>query len=214
MSIRIAIAEDHPYALKEVIKKLQDVDDFQIKITALDGKELIDALKEDAVIDVILMDIQMPVMDGIATTSEVKRLYPHIRVVMLTTFDDDDKIFEAIVAGAHGYLLKDESRIKIESAIRETIQGGAAMSPSIALKVLNLVRRPIDPTIITENFNLTKREIELLEQLKMGRSYEQVGQNLFISVGTVQKHISNIYHKLQVNNKVEAVQKATQHRLI
>jgi DNA-binding NarL/FixJ family response regulator len=214
MSIRIAIAEDHPYALKEVIKKLQEVDNFHIKITALDGQELIESLEKDAVVDIILMDIQMPVMDGIAATKEVKRLYPHIRVVMLTTFDDDDKIFEAILAGAQGYLLKDESREKLVSSIRETMEGGAAMSPSIALKVLNLVRKPIDPNVKTETFNLTKREIELLEQLKMGRSYEQVGQNLFISVGTVQKHISNIYHKLQVNNKVEAVQKATQHRII
>src|SRR5690606_11756563 len=109
---------------------------------------------------------------------------------------------------------KDEREETIVQAIDQAVVGGAAMSPGIALKVLNLVRKPLNISVKSEDFGITKREIELLEQLKSGLSYEQIATNLFISIGTVQKHISNVYGKLQVNNKVEAVQKAIQHRLI
>lgn len=211
--LRLAIAEDNTFALKLIIQKIQQADGILIKTTAFDGKELLDYLQNDPVVDVILMDIQMPEMDGIETTRHLKIKYPHIKVIMLTTFDDDEKIFEAIMAGASGYLLKDESQETIIRALYETMNGGAAMSPGIALKTLNLLRNPLS-TQPVQNFGLTKREIELLHQLKSGLSYEQVATNLFISIGTVQKHISNIYGKLQVNNKTEAVQKAVQNRLV
>ncbi len=210
---RIAIAEDNAFAMKAIVEKLRDQKDFVIKHTAFDGAELLHLLQADAVTDLVLMDIQMPVMDGIATTRVLKQKYPHIKVVMLTTFDDDEKIFEAIMAGASGYLLKDEPRETIVRALHDTLNGGAAMSAGIALKTLNLLRNPLAAQP-THNFGLTKREIELLQQLKGGLSYEQVAANLFISVGTVQKHIGNIYGKLQVNNKTEAVQKAVQNRLV
>ncbi len=213
-AIRIAIAEDNTFALKAIVEKLKNTPFINIKTTAFDGTELLEALANDPVVDVILMDIQMPELNGIETTRLVKQRYPQIKVVMLTTFDDDEKIFEAIMAGASGYLLKDEREEIIVQALEQAMQGGAAMSPGIALKVLNLVRHPFNPNTAFEDFGLTKREIELLEQLKGGLSYEQIAQNLFISVGTVQKHISNVYGKLQVNNKVEAVQKAVRHRLI
>lgn len=213
--IRLAIAEDNTFALKAIVSKLKSAAEVSVKITAFDGAELLQALEKDSVIDVVLMDIQMPELNGIETTRQLKQKYPQIKVIMVTTFDDDEKIFESIMAGASGYLLKDESEEKIISALHEAINGGAAMSPGIALKALNLIRNPFSPSSINhDDFGLTKREIELLEQLKGGLSYEQAASNLFISIGTVQKHIGNVYRKLQVNNKVEAVQKAVQNRIV
>ncbi|KXK28381.1 MAG: LuxR family transcriptional regulator [Bacteroidetes bacterium OLB12] len=133
---------------------------------------------------------------------------------MLTTFDDDEKILEAIMAGASGYLLKEEPAEMLSRSIKETSLGGASMSAAIAYKTLALLRNPITHTIPKQDFGLTAREIELLEQLKGGLTYDQVAANLFISSGTVRKHIQNIYSKLQVNNKTEAVQKAIQNRLV
>jgi DNA-binding NarL/FixJ family response regulator len=214
MRIDIAIAEDNFFALRSTLEKLSVNPQHNIVTTAMNGKELLVHLSKQ-IPDVILMDIQMPEMNGIECTQKVKKLYPQIKIIMLTTFDDDEQIFEAIMAGASGYLLKEETAEYLTQSIAETIVGGAAMSATIAMKVLKLVRQPLvvssekEPT----NFELTKREFEILEQLKSGLSYEQIATNLFISYGTVRKHIEHIYRKLQVSNKTEAVQKANDNRL-
>lgn len=215
MSIRLAIAEDNSFALKSILEKLSAYPEVRVKIKALHGRDLLQQLERDALVEVILMDIQMPEMDGIAATAQVRHRYPQIKVLMLTTFDDDEKIFEAIMAGANGYLLKEESAENIHNALLNTLEGGAAMSPGIALKALNLIRKPLTTgTGQVQDFGLTKREIELLEQLKNGLTYEQIAENLVISIGTVRKHIENVYRKLQVNNKMDAIQKASQNRLV
>lgn len=214
MHIDIAIAEDNYFALKSTIQKLEKNPQLRIVGTASNGKELLTLLTSSKP-DLVLMDIQMPEMDGIDCTTEVKKLYPHIKIMMLTTFDDDEKIFDAIMAGASGYLLKEETGEYLLQSIAETMVGGAAMSASIAMKVLKLVRQPINKSEQIEKveFDLTKREMEILEQLKGGLSYEQIATNLYISYGTVRKHIEHIYRKLQVTNKTEAVQKANNNRL-
>lgn len=214
MHIDIAIAEDNYFALKSTIQKLEKNPQLRIVGTANNGKELLTLLTTSKP-DLVLMDIQMPEMDGIECTAELKKLYPHIKIIMLTTFDDDEKIFDAIMAGASGYLLKEETAEYLLQSIAETMVGGAAMSASIAMKVLKLVRQPISKSESFEkvDFDLTKREMEILEQLKGGLSYEQIATNLFISYGTVRKHIEHIYRKLQVTNKTEAVQKANNNRL-
>lgn len=214
MPVRIAIAEDNSFALKSILDKLGSIPGMHVKYTAYQGEQLLDDLRKDANVDVVLMDIQMPGLGGVETTRQLTQKYPQVKVIMLTTFDDDEKIFQSILAGASGYLLKEESAGTIHKAIVETLEGGAPMSPAIALKVLRLLRNPIGTTQAKEEFGLTVREIELLEQLKNGLTYDQIASNLFISSGTVRKHIENIYRKLQVNNKVEAVQKASQHRLV
>lgn len=214
MPVRIAIAEDNSFALKSILDKLAAISNAKVKHTAPDGEQLLSNLRKETTIDVILMDIQMPVLDGIEATRKVKQLYPQIKIIMLTTFDDDEKIFQAIMAGASGYLLKEENAKTIEAAISECMEGGAPMSSGIALKVLQLIRNPLTLKNSQEDFGLTPRELELLEQLKNGLTYDQIASNLFISSGTVRKHIENIYRKLEVNNKVEAVQKASQHRLV
>ncbi|MFD2145397.1 response regulator [Mucilaginibacter antarcticus] len=215
MPIKIAIAEDNSFALRACVNKVSCQPDLKLVATAFNGKELLEELSRHRV-DVILMDIMMPGMDGIACTRQVKQLHPQIKVIMLTTFDDDQNILNAIMAGASGYLLKDESTEGVVNAIRDALGGGAPMSAGVASKVLNLLRNPAPQSAvdILENFGLSSREIELLVQLKNGLSYEHIAENLCISHGTVRTHINNIYRKLQVNNKVNALSKATANRLI
>ena len=157
----------------------------------------------------------MPVLNGIETTLAVKQKYPQIKIIMLTVFDNDENIFNAIKAGADGYLLKDVNPHELFNGIVDTLNGGAAMNPSIALKTLKLLRNPVDfKDISKEEINLTNREVEVLEQLSKGLSYKVIADNLFLSPSTVRKHIENIYSKLQVHSKLEAVQKARRNNLI
>jgi DNA-binding NarL/FixJ family response regulator len=214
MSIKIAIAEDNSFALKGLLNRLENSTEIQIKHIAKNGKELLNFLHQNSNIDIVLMDLQMPEMDGITATNLVKKKYPQIKVLILTTFDDDENLFKAILAGASGYLLKEDNAVQLKNAIIDTINGGAAMSPIIALKTLNLIRQPLANNFEVENFDLTNRELELLNQLKNGLTYEEISNNLNISYHTVRKHIENIYRKLQVNNKVEAVKKATDNRIV
>lgn len=214
MQIRIAVAEDNSLALKVCVNKLSSYPDGKIVLKAFNGEELLQNI-ENHPIDLILMDIEMPGMGGIECTRRVKLNYPQIKILVLTTFDDDENIFHAIMAGASGYLLKEESAESLHQAISDTLNGGAAMSAGIALKVLNLIKNPLTSSSGSiYDFGLTKREIELLEHLKSGCSYEKIATNLFISFGTVRKHIENIYRKLQVNNRTEAIRKAGENRLI
>lgn len=214
MHIHIAIAEDNSFALKGLKNRLAKHPEIEIKHTAKNGKELLKNLQKNHNIDLVLMDLQMPEMDGIAATSAVKTKYPQIKVLILTTFDDDENLFNAILAGASGYLLKEDNGTEIFQAIMDTLSGGAAMSPVIALKTLQLVRQPISKEQKVEDFGLTQREIELLTQLKNGLTYEEIASNLHISYHTVRKHIENIYRKLQVGNKLEAVKKASDNRIV
>lgn len=135
---------------------------------------------------------------------------------MLTVFDNDDNIFNAIKAGADGYLLKDVPPDALYKGIIDTLDGGAGMNPSIAMKALKLLRNPeaIKNSKDAEEISLTSRETDVLEQLGKGLSYTKIAENLFISPSTVRKHIENIYKKLQVHNKLEAVQEAKRHNLI
>lgn len=214
-SLRIAIAEDNPFALQVILEKLKASDQVSVCTMAINGLELLRRLPEAGRIDLVLMDIEMPVMNGIDTTRELKAQFPGVKVLMLTIFDDDENIYNAILAGADGYILKEEGGPKILSCIAETMEGGAGMSAGIAARVLRMMRNtPQSPTPVKQDFELTPREIEILEQLKAGLSYERIAENLFISYGTVRKHIENVYRKLQVHNKVEAVQKAIRSNLI
>lgn len=214
MAIKIAIAEDNSFLLKAVMEKISFYPDLEVKFHAFNGEELLKKLEEDSNIQLVLMDIEMPKMDGIAAVSQVTQRYPQIKTIMLTVFDNDEHIFKAIQAGASGYFLKEVSPPELYQGILDTLDGGAAMTPSIALKTLKLLRNPPQFEEPKEDIFLTKREIEILEQTAKGLSYNQIGENLFISPKTVRKHIENIYSKLQVHNKMEAVQKAVKNRII
>ena len=216
MNIKIAIADDNSFLIQTVKEKLSFFEDLKVKFSGMNGSDLLEKLEENHNIDIILMDIEMPVLNGIETTEIVKQKYPHIKIIMLTVFDNDENIFNAIKAGADGYLLKEVNAKDLYDGIKSTLSGGAAMNPSIALKTLKLLRDPfeIENKSEKEDIKLTDREVEVLEQLSKGLSYNAIADNLILSVGTVRKHIENIYKKLQVHNKLEAVQKAKKNKLI
>ncbi len=214
--INTIIVDDNTFLIKAIQEKLSFFEDIKIKSTALNGAELLTKIDTNHNIDVILMDIDMPILNGIEATEIVKQKYPHIKVIMLTVFDNDENIFSAIKAGADGYLLKEVEPKNLYNGIIETLNGGAAMNPSIALKTLKLLRNPIDLNNKKEEeiIKLSPREIDVLEQLAQGLSYTIIAENLFLSPSTVRKHIENIYTKLKVHNKLEAVQKAKRNNLI
>ena len=213
--IEVALVDDNSFLLKTTQEKLSFFDDISIKLIAYDGHELLSKLEENHTIDIILMDIEMPGMNGIEATFQVKNKYPNIKILVLTVFDDDENIFNIIKAGADGYLLKEITPNELYQAIQETLNGGAAMHPSIAFKTLKLLRNPQDfENKCDLEFKLTSREIEVLEQLSKGLSYNIIAENLFLSPSTIRKHIENIYKKLQVHNKLEAVEKARNNNLI
>lgn len=207
-TIRVILAEDNRLALKSIVEKLERYRDIEIIAVAKNGVEVCKLMAAEKA-DLVLMDIEMPIMDGIEAARKIRATNTDCKIIMLTTFDDDDKIFNAILAGAIGYLLKNESAEMIYHAIINSINGGAAMSPVIAFKTLQFIKTDAQPqkTKNTECI-LSTREIEILTGLKDGLGYKQIGYKLDISEGTVRKHIEHIYRKLQVNNKVSAVNSA------
>lgn len=214
--IKIAIVDDNTFLQKAIQDKLDFFDDIDLKFKAINGEDLLLKLEMNHNLDLILMDIEMPKMNGIEATEAVKNKYPQIKIIILTVFDNDENIFKSIKAGSDGYLLKEVNPEELHNAINETLNGGAAMTPSIALKTLKLLREPIvfDNSIASDEVVLTTREIEVLEQLSKGLKYNAIADNLFLSAGTIRKHVENIYTKLQVHNKLEAIQKAKNNKLI
>ena len=209
--IKIGVAEDVPELAKAIHQKFTAFEEVELVFIASNGLDLIEKLPENKV-DVILMDINMPIMNGIDATKKVKEKYPEIKVVMHTVFDEEDKIFESILAGATGYLLKDDKPSKILLSIEEVMEGGAPMSISIASKVLSFIKT--DTEEANKDFKLTARELQILQRIGKGENYQQIADILFISPKTVRNHIENIYKKLQVHNKVDAVTVAIKNNLI
>jgi len=165
--------------------------------------------------DVVLMDIQMPGISGIEAVKELRSQFPTAKILMLTNFEEEDKVFSSICFGASGYLLKNTSPAKIMEAIKEVYEGGAPMTPVIAQKVLQMFRNHPPPHSTPEkDYHLSPREKEVLECLVKGMSLKMIGETLFISYDTVRSHIKNIYEKLHVVSMTEAVAKALQENLV
>ncbi|MBI4810231.1 MAG: response regulator transcription factor [Ignavibacteriales bacterium] len=162
--------------------------------------------------DVILMDIGLPGMSGIEGVHKIKAQYPDINILMFTIYEDDQRVFQAICAGANGYLLKKSSPMEILQAIQHVVTGGVPMTSTIAKQVLEMFRDFAPKDSVTDN--LTPREHELLKSLVDGLDYKQIADRHFISIDTVRGHIRHIYDKLQVHSKSEAVSKALRHRLV
>jgi DNA-binding NarL/FixJ family response regulator len=204
MSISIAIVEDeknYNNALKKIIDYQSDM---KVVAQFFDGNEALKNLS-DISPDVVMMDIQLQDMLGIDIIEKLKKEMPKTQFIMCTSFEDDEKIFNSLKAGATGYLIKGESMDKILSSIRDVYNGGAPMSFSIARKVLGHFERKLPE--INGLDELTDREKEVLNLLSEGLLYKEIGDKIFISIDTVKKHVGNIYRKLQVNNKVEAINK-------
>ncbi len=163
--------------------------------------------------DVIVMDIQMPGMNGIDGVRAIKSRKPDARILMQTVFDDDDKVFDAICAGASGYILKTAPVEEMVKAIRDVYAGGSSMTPAIAMKVLQRFRAN-ETVPAAEEFNLSDREKEVLTLLVKGRSYKMIAEELNISYHTVDSHMRKIYEKLHVHSNAEAVSKAVSRRIV
>ena len=162
---------------------------------------------------VVLMDIDMPGINGIDGVKIIKSVSPETQIIMLTVFEDDDKIFESIKAGADGYILKKSIPTELLSAIHNASVGGSSISPGVASKVLNAFREKNKVNQVNE-FCLSKREQEVLELLTKGYSYKKIAADLFVSVDTIGSHLKNIYSKLQVNSAPEAVAKALRLKIV
>lgn len=222
--IRIGITDDKAVNRTNIGEKIKQFEDLDLCFTAVNGNDCLEQLKGlplDKMPQIIFMDIEMPEMDGIQAISIGRSLYPQIYFIVLTVFDDDDKIFEAIKAGAHGYLMKDESAIALHNAIITVAEnGGAPMSPAIARKALLLLssasviiqdNKPDDYDISTL---LTEREKEMLKQIVAGHDAKRIAEITGISVLTVRKHIAHIYQKLHVNSKAQVMRVAFDNKLI
>ncbi|MDQ1090015.1 response regulator transcription factor [Siphonobacter sp. SORGH_AS_1065] len=202
MAIRVLVYEDN-LALREALTVLiSDAEDC-ILVGAfgdcLRANEQVYRLQPE----VVLMDIDLPGRDGIQAVSSIRREFPSVEVVMLTVFDDDDRVFRALCAGASGYLLKQTPPNQLLEAIRSVRMGGAPMSPSIARKVIQTF--PARHTSAADLDQLTSRERQILHYLAQGLSYKLVAAELMISLETVRSHIKRIYEKLQVHSATEAI---------
>lgn len=203
-NIKIAIIED----LKDIAIELQDLfndeEDFQCTQVYHNAEDAIQFLTKFPA-DVVLADIGLPKADGIEAIIKIKAEAPLTEFCMFTVFEDNDKIFKSIQAGAKGYILKNSDPDVIIKSIRELYHGGSPMNPEIARKVIDAFASAPQPKEKNETLPLTPRELELLEQLSKGLLYKEIAVELGITIGTVKQHIHKIYDKLQVNNKTEAI---------
>lgn len=214
MEFRIALAEDNAVNRNTFMQKLKVSGRIELVFVAHNGNECLEQLKglsHAGLPEVIFMDLEMPELDGIETIRIAKSLYPHIQFIVLTVFDDDAKIFEAIRAGASGYILKHEPAAVLEAAIVEVLQtGGAPMSPAIARKALQLLSRATSPsqeitTTMEIPVNITDREQQILQHMVNGWDAKRIAVELGVSVLTIRKHIANIYDKLHVNSRAQVI---------
>lgn len=210
--IKVAIFEDNQQLCESLRQLIDNSNELICTGTFADANHL-ERKIENAQPDVVVMDIDMPGLNGIEAVKIIHKKFSNIRVLMQTVFDDDDKIFASICAGASGYILKKVAPAKILEAIIETYKGGSSMTPSIAEKVLNMFRTQTYQTPV-EKIDLSNREKEILTLLVKGKSYKMIAADCFISIDTVNSHIKNIYEKLHVHSKSEAVVKAINQKLV
>jgi DNA-binding NarL/FixJ family response regulator len=212
MNIKVAIFEDNNSLRNGLYQLIDGSSGFECVAAYPDCSQILQNI-ERIKPDVLLMDIEMPGISGIEGVQIVKDKYPGIKILMQTIFEETDKIFQSICAGASGYILKNTSPSRILEAIRETYEGGAPMIPSIATKVLKIVQNPF-LSLQKNTFDLSEREKEILACLVKGMSYKLIAANCFISIDTVRGHIRNIYEKLHVHSKSEAVVKAIKGKIV
>jgi DNA-binding NarL/FixJ family response regulator len=210
MPIKLLIYEDNSRLRQSLELLLSEGSGFEVlgAFPHCDGaKSQVSTLEPDLVV----MDIDMPGIGGIEGVKIIKSNFPEVKIVMHTVFDDDNRIFECICAGADGYLLKNTSPAKLVQSLQELMEGGVPMSPFVAQKVFLHFRKE---SAVADSFHLTPREKEILELLVKGNSYKMIADKSSVTTDTVKKHLQNIYHKLHVSCGTEAVAKALQHKIV
>jgi DNA-binding NarL/FixJ family response regulator len=212
MSIRVTIFEDNNSLRNGLYQLINGSEGFTCAGAFEDCLNLLKNI-DDTKPDVVLMDIEMPGINGIEAVRILREKYPDLKILMQTIFEDNDKIFQSILAGASGYILKNTSPSRFLGFIKETKEGGAPMSPSVATKVLKMVASQ-SPAVNVNSFKLSEREKEILSCLVKGMSYKLIADACFISIDTVRGHIRNIYEKLHVHSKSEAVAAAIRGRIV
>ena len=210
--MKILLCDDQA-VIRDGLEMLLNLEkDFQVIGVAQDGAEAVDLAAQKQP-DLILMDLKMPIMSGIEATREIRTKFPNIKILVLTTYDDDEWVFDAIRAGASGYLLKDTPRQKIVEAIRGTMDGKSFVDPAIAGKFLNQVAsKQTQPTSILTD-KLTERELDVLRLIAKGINNSEIANQLHLSEGTVRNHVSAILEKLGVSDRTQAAVIAIQHGL-
>ncbi len=218
MPTRVAVVEDHPHLRERLLQQLAFFDAVEVGIVAESGDEfLADIALRDrtggTLPEVVLMDIEMPGTDGIATTARLKATHPEIEVLILTVFEDEDKIFAAVQAGASGYLLKDAGAEAVVRAVGEIAAGGAPTSPLVARKLLGYVRAQA-PAAPDGEIHLTGREQDVLARLVDSQTEAAIADALGVSAHTVRSHVKNLYAKLQVHSRAQVVRVAYERGLV
>lgn len=215
MSLRIAIFDDNKNIRESISLLLKTVPGFDVVGSFAHVLDCVEDVR-DCKPDIVLMDIEMPGMTGIEAVKTIKKEFPHVQVLMQTVFEDDDRVFDSICAGASGYILKNYLNTKLIESITELQYGGSPMSPSVARKVLNKMQQ-IPQYVRPEespDYQLTPREKEVLTCLVNGQSYKMIAADLNISYETVRSHVKKIYEKLHVASLTEVVAKAINQRLV
>jgi DNA-binding NarL/FixJ family response regulator len=215
MSLRIAIFDDNKNIRESITLLLQTQQEFEVVGSFSHVLDCVDDVKECKP-DMVLMDIEMPGMSGIEAVQAIKKELPHVQILMQTVFEDDDRVFDSICAGASGYILKNHLNTRLIDSIKELQFGGSPMSPSVARKVLNKMQS-VAAVIKPEeapDYHLTAREKEVLSCLVNGLSYKMIAADLNISYETVRSHVKKIYEKLHVASLTEVVAKAINQRIV
>jgi len=210
MPYQLLIFEDNTRLRQSLEMLLNDEQNFSVAASFPDCDKA-DKMVEQYNADLVVMDIDMPGIGGVEGVKRIKNARPEVKVVMHTMFDDDGRIFDSICAGADGYMLKNTSPVQLVTALQEVMNGGAPMSPFVAQKVFQHFRKQ---GARNTEYNLTKREQEILELLVKGNSYKMIADKSFITIDTVKKHLQNIYHKLHVSCGTEAVVKALKDKIV
>lgn len=208
--VRIILFEDNPILRESLVNLLALTGEYHILGSYPDCTE-VEVLVQEVKPDVILMDIDMPGVNGIEAVSKIRRFNQQVQIIMLTVFDDNSHVFDAMYAGANGYLLKKYISDKLIYSIQEVLQGGAPMSPSIARLIISSLQQPV---VAAKDYQLTNREKEILQLLSNGNSFKMIASELTISLDTVRTHIKHIYDKLHVRSQIEAVSKAITEKLV
>jgi DNA-binding NarL/FixJ family response regulator len=210
-AIRLAIVDDQTLIREGLAALLSLTPDLTVVGKAADGREAVALVAEQGP-DVVLMDVRMPGMNGVAATREICARYPHTRVIVLTTFDDDDYVFASLQAGASGYLLKDADPDRLAAAIRAVHAGDSILDPAVTQKVIRRATRPDMEPALTER--LTPREREVLQSMATGAANAEIAAQLCLAEGTVKNHVSHILDKLGAHNRAHAVRLAAEWGLL